>query len=84
MATKTISKLRSKPETARILGISIATLDRRIEAGEIEYFKIGWRVLFDDAQIEAYKERCLNAPRIAHRKRDEKPRTRNGAKRYAA
>ena len=63
MATTTVSKLRSKPETARLLGISIATLDRHIAAGRIEYFKIGWHVRFSDAQIEAYLQSALNAPR---------------------
>lgn len=63
MATSTVGKLRTKLETARQLGISIATLDRHISAGRIEYFKIGWHVRFSDEQINAYLERALNAPR---------------------
>lgn len=69
MATTTLSKLRTKPETARLLGISVATLDRRIDAGDIEYFKIGWHVRFSDEQIEAYKAHCLNGPRRRQRAR---------------
>jgi len=45
------------------LRISIATLDRRIADGSIEYFKVGWQVLFDDDQIEKYLLACKNGSR---------------------
>jgi predicted DNA-binding transcriptional regulator AlpA len=63
MATTSVSKLLSKPETARLLNISIATLDRRIADGSINYFKQGWRISFSDEQIQEYLAHCLNAPR---------------------
>jgi excisionase family DNA binding protein len=80
MAGASISRLRSKPETARILGISLATLDRRIADGSIEYYKQGWRVMFGDAQIEAYLERCRNAPRHRHSARGKKAAGRRAQK----
>ena len=63
MATTSVGKLRSKPETAKLLNISLATLDRRIADGSISYYKQGFRIAFSDTQIEAYLQHCLNAPR---------------------
>ncbi len=63
MAATTVGKLRSKAETAEFLSISIATLDRHIAAGYIEYFKIGWHVRFSDAQVEAYLQSTRNGSR---------------------
>jgi excisionase family DNA binding protein len=63
MPTATLNRLYSKKETAKILNISIPTLDRRISDGSIEYFKQGWLIHFDESQIEAYKSKCRNAPR---------------------
>lgn len=47
-------KLRTKSETADFLRISIATLDRRIADGSIEFYRVGWQILFDEQQIENY------------------------------
>lgn len=55
--------LHTKAETADILRISIATLDRRITDGSIEYFKVGWQVLFNDEQIQDYLSNCKNGSR---------------------
>lgn len=63
MATTAVGKLFTKQDAARQLGISIATLDRLISAGRIEYFKVGWHIRFSDAQIEAFLANSLNAPR---------------------
>lgn len=62
-STMNFGKLRTKAETAEILRISIATLDRRIEDGSIEYFKLGWFVMFSDEQIENYVSKCKNGSR---------------------
>ncbi|HEX8289182.1 MAG TPA: helix-turn-helix domain-containing protein [Pyrinomonadaceae bacterium] len=59
----TIEKLYTKSETAQILRISIATLDRRITDGSIEYFKVGWQILFNHEQIQKYLSSCKNALR---------------------
>lgn len=56
-------KLRTKSETAEILRISVATLDRRIADGSIEYFKIGWQVIFSEEQIQTYLSSCKNGSR---------------------
>ena len=56
-------KLRTKSETAEILRMSVATLDRRIADGSIEYYKVGWQVLFNDEQIQAYLFSCKNGSR---------------------
>ncbi len=61
-----VGRLRSKLETAKLLGISIATLDRRISEGSINYFKQGWRILFSEEHIQEYLAGCLNAPRQRH------------------
>jgi excisionase family DNA binding protein len=63
MATTTVGKLLTKQDAARQLGISIATLDRHIAAGRIEYFKVGWHVRFSEAQIQAFLDSALNGPR---------------------
>jgi excisionase family DNA binding protein len=63
MATTSVGKLHSKPDTAKMLKISIATLDRLIAAGRIEYFKIGWHIRFSDEQIDAFLDSARNAPR---------------------
>lgn len=74
MSIKTVSRLRSKPETAKLLGISMATLDRRIADGSINYFKQGWRIAFSDGHIADYLSLCLNAPRVAHPRKERKRR----------
>jgi excisionase family DNA binding protein len=74
MTTTSVGKLHSKPETAKLLSISIATLDRLIAAGRIEYFKIGWHVRFSDEQINTYLERSRNAPRSRQPIRRERKR----------
>jgi excisionase family DNA binding protein len=76
MTNTSVGKLRSKPETAKQLSISIATLDRLIAAGRIEYFKIGWHVRFSDEQINAYLENARNAPRQRHSARRKATRQR--------
>lgn len=48
--------LLSRSETARLLGISPATLSRLIASGAIEFYKNGWRTQFDLKQIRAYKD----------------------------
>lgn len=69
MALASVGKLHSKRNTAKMLNISVATLDRRIADGSINYYKQGFRIAFSDSQIEEYLEHCLNAPRQReHRK----------------
>lgn len=47
-------ELRTKAETAKILRISIATLDRRISTHSIEFYRVGWQILFSREQIQNY------------------------------
>lgn len=47
-------ELRTKAETAKILRISIATIDRRIKTGSIEFYRVGWQILFSREQIQNY------------------------------
>ncbi len=58
-----VRQLSTKAETAKRLRISCATLDRRITDGLISYYKVGWQVLFDDEQIQAYLSKCENGSR---------------------
>ncbi len=47
-------ELRTKAETAKILRISVATIDRRIKTGSIEFYRVGWQILFSREQIQNY------------------------------
>ncbi len=58
-----VGQLFTKAETAKRLRISCATLDRRITDGLISYYKVGWQILFDNQQIEAYLSSCKNGSR---------------------
>lgn len=58
-----VGQLFTKAETAKRLRMSVATLDRRITKGLISYYKVGWQVLFDNQQIEAYLTSCKNGSR---------------------
>lgn len=54
MVHKNIGGLLTRKQVARRLGISDATLSRLMAAGVISFYKIGWRTLFDESQIEDY------------------------------
>ncbi len=58
-----VGQLFTKAETAKRLRMSVATLDRRITDGLISYYKVGWQVLFDDEQIQAYLSKCKDGSR---------------------
>ena len=46
-------------EAAEFLRISVSTLNRMRDNGSIEYYKIGFRILFDvDKHLIPYLERC--------------------------
>ncbi len=64
--------LLSRSETARLLGVSPATLSRLMASGAIEFYKTGWRTQFDLGQIRAYKE-SVRTRRGAHATEDEQP-----------
>jgi excisionase family DNA binding protein len=57
MSFKDFEGLLDRKQTARLLGISNATLSRLMAAGEISFYKVGWRTLFDEAQIKEYLAR---------------------------
>ncbi|HVG33581.1 MAG TPA: excisionase family DNA-binding protein [Pyrinomonadaceae bacterium] len=73
MARKDIDGLLTRRQAAKRLGISYSTLSRLMAAGGINFYRIGWRTLFDDAQIEAYLE-SVTTSTIRHRHaREEQP-----------
>ena len=41
----------SKYDLAELLKLSVSTIDNKMKAGEIEYYKIGKSVRFDDAMV---------------------------------
>jgi len=49
--------LRSAKETAKILGVSLATVSRLVQRKELGCYRIGDRRLFSDAQIRGFLER---------------------------
>jgi len=60
-----IDELKSKAATARMLGISKESLDRLRKAGRIQAIRIGGRVLFADAEIQAFIQRSLEKRKSA-------------------
>jgi excisionase family DNA binding protein len=54
-----LNDLLSKQQTAKMLGISISTLDRLMAAEKIEFYKLGLRrVAFDQRHIQNYLTNC--------------------------
>jgi len=50
--------LYSKKEAAKMLGISVETLDRYRKKGELSYRKIGDRKLFSESDLAAFADAC--------------------------
>ena len=44
----------SKYDLANLLKLSVSTIDNKMKAGEIEYYKIGKSVRFDDAMVNEF------------------------------
>ena len=44
----------SKYDLAELLKLSVSTIDNKMKAGEIEYYKIGKSVRFDDAMVNEF------------------------------
>jgi excisionase family DNA binding protein len=73
MARKDLGGLLTRKQTARQLGISDATLSRLMAAGAISFYKVGWRTLFDEAQIEAYLASVRRPSRVEMREQAHSP-----------
>ena len=65
---KTIENLKTIEDFMKITGVSRDKANRLMKSGELEFFKIGWQIRFSDEQIEAFLEKCRNAPRKSRRK----------------
>lgn len=63
-----IAALRSLPEAAEVLGVSVFSLRRLIDAGEMKSVTIGARRLIPVAEIERVAAQGAGTPRP--RKRD--------------
>lgn len=63
-----IAALRSLPEAAEVLGVSVFSLRRLIDAGEMKSVTIGARRLVPVAEIERVATQGAGTPRS--RKRD--------------
>lgn len=48
----------TKEEAALRIGISLRGLERAMRARRIKYYKVGKRVNFDPADVEAYRNSC--------------------------
>ena len=46
--------LYSKSDIAEMLKLSVSTIDNKMNAGEIKYYKIGKSVRFDDSMITEF------------------------------
>ncbi len=54
----TVSRLLDLGEAARQLGISPMTVRRRVREGVMPHHRIGARILFSAADIQAYLDAC--------------------------
>ena len=50
----------SKYDLANLLKLSVSTIDNKMKAGEIEYYKIGKSVRFDESMVNEFEDE--NAP----------------------
>jgi len=53
-APQRATELLTKKDVAERLGVSVTTLDRCVRLGQISYLRIGGRVRFTEANIQAY------------------------------
>jgi excisionase family DNA binding protein len=67
VTSEIISSELSRRETAAYLGMSLKTVDRLRDNGEIDWFEIGAAVRIELASIDAYKERQREARRRKQR-----------------
>lgn len=51
-----VNRQHSKADTAAALGIHRKTLERAVRNGEIGCIRIGRRIFFTDAQIQAFQD----------------------------
>jgi putative molybdopterin biosynthesis protein len=45
-----------RKEAARLLGVSVVTVDRLLAQGHISHFRVGRRVLFTESHLNEYIE----------------------------
>ena len=48
----------SRKDTAKILGVSVETIDRLRKEGKLPYHKIGDRIVFTESDIAAFLSNC--------------------------
>lgn len=53
-----LKNLISRTAAADYLGISLTTIDRMIQDGDLPYYKIRGRIRFDTVDLEAYVDSC--------------------------
>lgn len=61
--TKFTEDYMSEAEAATLLGVSRITLLRRRKRGEIEFYRIGSRVVYAKSQIQAFLDKCRRKSR---------------------
>lgn len=61
-STPTIPRLLTPQQTADVLGISRATVERLAADGELKRLKVRGSVRFNAADLTAYVERRMEAP----------------------
>ena len=53
-------KTLDRREAARYLGVCVMTVDRATRDGEIDHYRIGRRVLFDEEQLDRFLMKSEN------------------------
>ncbi|MEG1758530.1 MAG: helix-turn-helix domain-containing protein [Oscillospiraceae bacterium] len=57
-----MDKLLTKKSAADLLGVSISTLERIAQKGEIGYYKVGSSLKFAQSDVDSYLERVRVVP----------------------
>lgn len=50
-------KTLTRFDAAEYLGVSVLTIDRKLRDGDIDHYRIGRRVVFDENQLDRFLEK---------------------------
>lgn len=66
----------SKYDLAKLLKLSVSTIDNKMKAGEIKFYKIGKSVRFDDAMINEFlskqRQKMYQLKNLSFKNKDNK------------
>tara|TARA_E500000318_G_C3538458_1_gene203630 strand:- start:173 stop:445 length:273 start_codon:yes stop_codon:yes gene_type:complete len=66
----------SKYDLAKLLKLSVSTIDNKMKAGEIKFYKIGKSVRFDDAMVNEFlskqRQKMYQLKNLSFKNKDNK------------